>query len=180
MGDAKSSAIDPRWRWLLGILGGLLVVAAGALEFATANFHTVTTVKTTGVTGNALVTTIASPGPPPLGLITTVLAIGFVSLVLSAFGNRISKVSVGGAEVDFDTGTTTNLAKKATAAAGGDPEKFQRLFARALAELKSGSVTPLGTRSITGAADVTQLEDDLLERALTQAADAEGIALPKR
>jgi hypothetical protein len=171
--------MEPEWRWLLGVLGALLVLAAGALELATAMFHTVTTVRTTGVTGNTVATTIGSPGPPPLGLITTVLAIGFISIVLSAFGNRISKVSVGGAEVDFDTGTTTKLAKKATAAAGGDPVKFEKLFARALSELRSGSITPNGTENISKAMNINALEDQLIERVLRQAADAEGIEIPE-
>lgn len=128
------------WQVLLTGLGLLTVVSAGALAVSALRFHQVTTQTTTPAAKAAVGTpavkasikTVTGPSAPSTTMIGTTSSVGAVLIVAGAFFDRLTKVVIGGLELDFDT--AAEIAGTAAALTGGDKENTASIVRRATAK----------------------------------------------
>jgi hypothetical protein len=161
------------WQITLGVAGGLAIIAGVILELVIAQYHSTTAVVKAG----NITTTTTGPPAPASGLVTGCLGAGVLLLLAAAFFSRISKVVVTGiGEIDIDTGA--ELAAKAAAKAGGDPDKTKAIYKRAASKITAQAVMERApaarSMNIAPVTAAIQLNDADLQRIVDEAASEEG------
>ena len=153
-----------RWRQALVGVAAVLFVVAVILECMILFKDQTKTVQTKRHT----VTTVVEGSPPSTGLVTGALGLAVVSLLVAAFWDRITKISVAGVDLEFDAALAAKVGDAARQATQDRPELFVPVFTESWNLLQSKAVKPETTQYVArpGEADPTAVEDSTAWRAV--------------